>query len=212
MSIHVFFDNSNIWGGAQSVRNMTEPGVPWPALRIYYKNLFALIEDGRSATTKVLAGSVPPSCAALWEYAKSEGYDTDLLRRVKKDDGSIVEQGVDEILHMKIANAVLDFAPPQTLVVATGDGNVSDFNTGFITQIERALKHGWDAEIWSWGESLAERKYKELEAQSDGKFTIRYLDRHYKSVTFVKQGEYYERNSDGSKSNFTISGRIVESL
>lgn len=87
MSIHVFFDNSNIWGGAQNVRNITEPGVPWPALRIYYKNLFKLIEDGREAKTKVLAGSVPPSCAALWEYAKAEGYDTALLKRVEKDDG-----------------------------------------------------------------------------------------------------------------------------
>lgn len=34
MSIHVFFDNSNIWGGAQAVRNLTEPGVPWPALHL----------------------------------------------------------------------------------------------------------------------------------------------------------------------------------
>lgn len=211
--IHVFFDNSNIWGGAQAVRNMTEPGVPWPALRIYYKNLFTLIEGGREAITKVLGGSVPPACNALWEYAREHGYDTNLLRRVAKDDGSIVEQGVDEVLHMKIANAILDNQPPQTLVVATGDGHYSEFGTGFPSQIERALKHGWNAELWSWGLSLNEKKYQRLVDEWSGKFCVKHLDAHYLSLTFVKGGEYYEKDAlSGEKSYFTLRERRVEPL
>lgn len=212
MAIHVFFDNSNIWGGAQAVRNLTEPGVPWPALRIYYRNLFALIERGRDTATRELAGSVPPSCEALWEYARDHGYNTDLLRRVERDDGSIGEQGVDEVLHMKIANAILDYPAPQTLVVATGDGKLSEFGTGFPTQIERALKHGWDAELWSWGLTLREGKYRKLESDSAGRFRVNLLDPHYRSLTFVKSGQYYERDAAGNKSYFTVPDRIVESL
>lgn len=212
MSIHVFFDNSNIWGGAQSVRNLTEPGVPWPALRIYYRNLFALIEGGRPAATKVLAGSVPPSCKALWEYARAHGYDTDLLQRIERDDGSICEQGVDEVLHMKIANAVLDYSAPQTLVVATGDGKLSDFGTGFPSQIERALRHGWQAKLWSWGMTLNEKRYKKIEDDSGGKFTIKMLDRYYRSLTFVQGGEYYERDASGQKRCFVVPARVVEAL
>jgi len=212
MAIHVFFDNSNIWGGAQAVRDITEPDVPWAALRLYYRNLFMLIEGARQTATKVLAGSVPPSCQALWDYARDQGYDTNLLRRVERDDGSICEQGVDEILHMKIANAILDHTPPQTLVVATGDGRVSEFGTGFPTQIERALNHGWEAELWSWALVLREQRYRQLEVTSGGKFTIKMLDPHYRSVTFVKSGRYYKKDATGNKRYFDVPERIVERL
>ena len=211
MPIHVFFDNSNIWGGAQAVRHDKEPGIPWAAFRIYYRNLFALMENGREALTKVLAGSVPPSCDSLWEYARSHGYDTDLLHRVKRDDGSIGEQGVDEVLHMKIANAVLDFGAPQTLVVATGDGKTSEFGTGFLKQIERALKHGWNVELWSW-EPCLNGKYEKLRKTSGGMFDVRILDPYYFSVTFVKEGVYYERDASGAENPINVSERIVDRL
>lgn len=212
MPIHVFFDNSNIWGGAQAVRNITEPGVPWTALRLHFENLFTLIEGGRETSNAVLAGSVPPSCESLWEYAREQGYDTNLLRRVEKEDGSIGEQGVDEILHMKIANAILDFDPPQILVVATGDGRVSEFGTGFITQIRRALKKDWDVEVWSWGETLNERKYLALRNEFPRKVTIKYLDPCHRSVTFVRGGEYFEKDAQGTKTFFTVPPRRVEPL
>ncbi len=191
---------------------MTEPGVPWSALRLHFENLFSLIEGGRQRSTAVLAGSVPPSCAALWDYARDQGYNTDLLRKVEREDGSVCEQGVDEILHMKIANAILDFDPPQTLVVATGDGRVSEFGTGFITQIRRALKKAWDVEVWSWGETLNQRKYLELQAAYPGNVTIKYLDPHYRSVTFVRGGEYYEKDALGNKTYYTVPPRRVEPL
>ena len=69
--IHVFFDNSNIWGGAQEMRKLNEPEAHWAAFRLYYRNLFRLIEQDRAVDESVLAGSVPPSCEQLWEYAEA---------------------------------------------------------------------------------------------------------------------------------------------
>ena len=113
---------------------------------------------------------------------------------------------------MKIANSILDYKAPQTLVVATGDGKLSEFGTGFPTQIERALKHGWDAELWSWGLSLSEKRYKKLECDYPGRFKIKWLDPHYKSLTFVKGGEYFERDPSGRQTFFSVPERIVETL
>ncbi|KAG0304851.1 hypothetical protein BGZ98_004950 [Dissophora globulifera] len=65
------------------------------------------------------------------------------------------EQGVDEILHLKILEAVFDHEPA-TLVVATGDGGDSEFGGGgFPAVIRRALKRGWQVEIVSWEEQLS---------------------------------------------------------
>lgn len=105
--------------------------------------------------TRVLAGSVPPGNEERWEYAKQGGYDTDLLRKIGTDDGRLAEQGVDELLHLKIANVLLDYDPPQTLILVPGDGRVGTFGTGFLQQAERALKRGWAVEIWSWRDGLS---------------------------------------------------------
>jgi hypothetical protein len=65
------------------------------------------------------------------------GYDTDPLRKIERDDGRLGEQGVDEMLHLKIANVLLDYDAPQVLVLATVDGSDGDFQTSFTKQIER---------------------------------------------------------------------------
>ena len=73
----------------------------------------------------MMAGSVPPGNDDLWAHAEDAGYQTDLLRKIEHDDGSLGEQAVDELMHLKIANVLLDFDEPQTLVLVTGDGKVS---------------------------------------------------------------------------------------
>ena len=110
-----------------------------------------IIEDGRNAFTRVMAGSVPPGNEDLWKHARSYGYETDCLKRVADDDtGKLVEQGVDEALHLKIANTLLDY-DKGTLVVVSGDGTPSHVSTSFPDQVRRALKRGWSVEVWSWG-------------------------------------------------------------
>jgi hypothetical protein len=142
-----------------------------------------------TVATRVLAGSVPPGNDALWDHCRAAGYDTDLLRRVENDAGRLVEQGVDEILHLKIANALLDHAPPQTLVVASGDGSVSAYNTGFPSQVQRALRQGWDVEVWSWMEQLTSA-YDPICRAYPGRIVVRVLDPYYHSLTFVQGGVY----------------------
>lgn len=210
MKAHMFFDNSNIWGGANVLRKKNEPKGHWAGFRIYWRNLFLLMTKGHEVEEAILGGSVPPQCAELWKYARAEGFVTDLLRKVDKGDGSVGEQGVDELLHLKIANCLLDHDPrDHVLIVATGDGRESDFGTGFSTQIERALKRGWKVELWSWKPTI-NTCYKRLAAEHPN-LSIHHLDPYYDSVTFMKGGNYYlQRN--GKRTPHKVVNRIVAPL
>ncbi|KAF9696775.1 hypothetical protein EKO04_005631 [Ascochyta lentis] len=61
-----------------------------------------------------------------------------------------VEQGVDEILHLKMCQSILDTDVPSTMVLATGDGAEAEMSDGFLAHVERALKRGWKVELISW--------------------------------------------------------------
>ena len=205
MARHIFIDNSNVYGGAQRAAGTLEPAVLWMSVRVYYKNFFKLIE-GNSALTRVLAGSVPPGNDALWQTARDLGYNTDLLKRVEQDDGRLTEQADDEMLHLKIANALLDYEPPQTLVVASGDGRDAQFSTSFPGQVERALKRGWNVEVWSWKQQLT-KKYDALCRSYSPRLIVKLLDPYYDCITFVQGGEYTVRN-DTIKVKDRIVGRL----
>ncbi len=203
MDSHIFIDNSNIFGGAQRAAATHEPEAVLMAVRLYYRNFFQLLERETNPVTKVIAGSVPPGNEGLWEHARRYGYNTDLLNRVESDDGRLVEQGVDEIAHLKIANVLLDYKPPQILVLVTGDGNDSDFGTSFVKQAERALQRGWDVHVWSWADQLSE-KFARLSSIKTGNIVVNKLDTYYKSITFTQGGTY-----DINGSQVSISGRVV---
>jgi len=210
MNAHVFFDNSNIWGGAQAVRKLNEPKSHWAAFRVYYRNLFQLIERGHKVHEALLAGSVPPSCDPLWEYARHHGYSTDLLRRITTEEGAEAEQGVDEILHLKIANCLLDNDPKDSvLILATGDGAESQFGTGFKSQVTRALNHGWQVQIWSWKPTL-NRCFGQL-AKANANLSINLLDPYYLSITFLQGGTYYLKRK-GANVPHPVAERIVAPL
>ncbi|KAH6643793.1 hypothetical protein C7974DRAFT_301143 [Boeremia exigua] len=61
-----------------------------------------------------------------------------------------VEQGVDEILHLKMCQSIIDTDVPSTMVLATGDGAEAEMSDGFLAHVERALKRGWKVELISW--------------------------------------------------------------
>jgi hypothetical protein len=208
MLAHIFVDNSNIFHGAQRAALTAEPGVPSVAIRVYSRNLFALLERGLpDVRTRVFAGAVPPGNDHVWDHARACGCNTDLLRKITRDDGKLGEQGVDELLHLKIANALLDYEPPQTLVLATGDGRVSSFGTGFALQVDRALKRGWHVAVWSWKDQLSS-EYRRR-ARLDSRLHVNELDPYYRSVTFVQAGEY---TVGTSVTPVHLAGRIVSSL
>jgi hypothetical protein len=76
------------------------------------------------------------------------------------------EQGVDELLQLKLLQAVssVDVPPPgSTMVLATGDGNVSQFNEeGFRGCVRTALKKGWHIELYAWEAGLSRTWVREF--------------------------------------------------
>jgi hypothetical protein len=199
MATHIFVDNSNIIGGAQRAAKTIEPGVPWYDVRVYFRNFFSLLEHGEvDIRTRVLGGSVPPGNGDLWEYAREAGYDTNLLRKVEADDGRLLEQGVDELIHLKIANLLLDYSAPQTLILGTGDGRPGQFGTSFRDQAVRALNRGWSVRVFSWREQLSNRLRNLVCNTVDMK--IHELDSLYHNLTFT------------APVGITSQGRVVRKL
>ncbi|KIK96848.1 hypothetical protein PAXRUDRAFT_825536 [Paxillus rubicundulus Ve08.2h10] len=79
------------------------------------------------------------------------------------------EQGVDELLQLKLHQAIAATDPPPpnaTIVLATGDGNVGEFSDeGFLGPVLLALQRGWKIELYAWEEGLSRAWKREF---SDG--------------------------------------------
>lgn len=61
-----------------------------------------------------------------------------------------VEQAVDEILHLKMMESVVDAEEPSTMVLATGDAAEAEYSGGFLKMVDRALGKGWNIELASF--------------------------------------------------------------
>lgn len=165
-------------------------------LHMSFPNLSLILERSRPTTKKVLVGSDRlPSI----KEAETLGYETNILNRVNKvkhnrkgpasqwlsngpemvnDTGNRwVEQGVDEILHLKILESLLDTEEPATMVLATGDAAEAEFSGGFMCMVERALQRGWIVELVSFSLvcSNAYRK-KDFRSQWGDRFRLIDLD------------------------------------
>lgn len=73
------------------------------------------------------------------------------------------EQAVDEILHLKMCQSILDQINrnerPTTMVIASGDSAPAEFSDGFFRNVERALSAGWNIEVVAWADGLG-RDYR----------------------------------------------------
>lgn len=76
------------------------------------------------------------------------------------------EQGVDELLQLKLHQAIadVDTVPKgSTIVLATGDGNVGQFNEdGFLGPVRLALRKGWKVELYAWEDGLSKSWRREF--------------------------------------------------
>ena len=64
-----------------------------------------------------------------------------------------------------------------TIVLATGDGNVGQFNEdGFLGCVRTALKKGWRVELYAWEGGLSRAWSREFGA--DERFVIHMLDKY----------------------------------
>ena len=66
-----------------------------------------------------------------------------------------VEQAVDEILHLKMMESVVDADEPSTMVLATGDAAEAEYSGGFLKMVERALGKGWKIELASFKRNIS---------------------------------------------------------
>ena len=170
---------------------------------ISFHNLSIVLERGRPTAKRVLVGS--DNFPAIQE-AKLLGYETNILDRVHKakeltprqrryhnangatSSGSEttaamyapekwVEQAVDEILHLKILESVVDAEQPSTIVLATGDAAEAEYSQGFLKMVERALGKGWKVEVCSFKKNIsgAYRK-KEFRTRWGSMFKIIEMD------------------------------------
>ncbi|CAK7226245.1 hypothetical protein SBRCBS47491_006166 [Sporothrix bragantina] len=84
------------------------------------------------------------------------------------------EQGVDEILHLKMCQSLLDH-DIGTIVLATGDAAEAEFSDGFLKHAERALKCGWCVELLSWKMGIS-NAWRELERKQKGTGLFRIIE------------------------------------
>jgi hypothetical protein len=173
--LHIFVDNSNILiGFFDMYHNKHKPTNPFPRQPKFDFHAFStILERGRPVARKILVGSNP--LVQPVALAQQLGYDVSILERVvapnplpgnpyASDSATRTplrekkkEQAVDEILHLKILECLLDVAKPATIVLATGDAAPAEFSPegGFLKCIQRALQRGWQVELVCWRKSMS---------------------------------------------------------
>ncbi|KAM3072053.1 hypothetical protein ACMFMG_008514 [Clarireedia jacksonii] len=136
----------------------------------YEVNILDRVFKAREDTSKKLRGGV--GNGYLTGYSSGSETPTSQLK-VK----SFVEQGVDEILHMKLLESLVDTHKPATIVLASGDGAEAEYSGGFFKNVERALLKGWKVEIVAWKNALSfEYRSREFRQKWRKQFTVVELD------------------------------------
>jgi len=65
------------------------------------------------------------------------------------------EQGVDELLHLKILQSAIDTRECGTIALATGDAAHAEYSDGFKKNVERVLESGWNVELYGWSRNIS---------------------------------------------------------
>lgn len=167
------------------------PHIRVPRIPFSFTNFSLILERGRLSAKRVLAGSdrhaaiyeaellgyetnilqrvlknkpTKPGHYRPLENDCQENYDGNLSSNSAGDNTGErwMEQGVDEILHLKILESLLDEESPGTIVLATGDAAKAEYSGGFLAMVERALQRGWDVELVSFSH-LTSSSYKKKE-------------------------------------------------
>ncbi|KAJ5168026.1 uncharacterized protein N7482_003620 [Penicillium canariense] len=211
--IHVFVDMSNVMVGFHdSVKVSRKIPITTRIRRLHmsFSNFALIMERGRVAAKRVLVGSDRlPSI----DEAEKLGYEANILDRVHKVKHTTprpfkfrkpaevvtrtasgpetvgvsgerwVEQGVDEILHLKMLESIVDTDEPATIVLATGDAAAAEYSGGFMRMVERALQRGWSVELVSFSQvtSYAYRR-KEFRTKWGQRFRLLELDAYVEEL------------------------------
>lgn len=185
MTLNIFWDNSNIWLVGRRVCQVREPGDE-SAFRIHFGNLLDFVVNNRAVRDALVGGSVPPNNDPLWQRFERLGIKVNTQERGASTGGEIA---VDEIIQLEMANRVLDVAPPETMVLLTGDGSGYLDGQGFIKQLERAHHHGWTIEVISWDAGC--NRHLKTFSQAHGSY--RPLEPAYEQVSFVNNKRWAKK-------------------
>jgi hypothetical protein len=208
-AVHVFVDLSNISIGLHDSYKI-QHGIPVTThikrLPLSFVSFSLILERGRPVAKRVLAGS--DRFAAIND-AETLGYEVNILSRVHKakewtprqlkfrsalaparggsETGSSaerwVEQCVDEILHLKMLESLVDTDKPATIVLATGDAAEAEFSGGFLRMVERALQKGWSVELVSFAMNTSfAYKRKEFRAKWGAHFRMINLEEYVEEM------------------------------
>jgi hypothetical protein len=122
-------------------------------------------------------------------YATASGYSSgsDGTYMTRK---AVTEQGVDEILHMKLLESLVDTTVPSTIVLASGDAAEAEYSGGFLKNVERALKNGWKVELVSWSAGLSKDYQSDtFLRQWKGRFSTVLLDDFSEEMLAIYTGK-----------------------
>ncbi|KAK4222152.1 hypothetical protein QBC38DRAFT_100511 [Podospora fimiseda] len=182
--VHVFIDMSNIqigfWDTVKKQRGIDESRrivIP----RLSFKNLHNLMVRDRTVKKRCVATSHglrdQQRMEELMETAKALGYYTMLLKRVSANGAKRqAEQGVDEMLHVQMLQSILDDRAG-TMILATGDAKSAQYSDGFKATVERALRTGWNVELWAWEKGFSKEWEDEVFVKQWGpQFQVNKLD------------------------------------
>ena len=178
--VFIYWDNSNIFIGAQHEAAEREGESARSRARIQFRNLLELAHAGREIEHAIAVGSVPPELRLVWNRLENEGVTVQLSER-----GALGgrEQGVDQTLQTAMLRDSLDYnGDPGIAVLLTGDGAGFMDGVGFHADLERMYSRGWRIEVLSWRNSC-NRRMREW-AEQKGRFIA--LDDFYYSITFLE--------------------------
>lgn len=118
--------------------------------QIYFKEQDEKRNSGKRGSWNGGAKAPPPPAGGSETTANGAA-----AREPQFAPAKMIEQGVDEILHLKILESVVDAEAPATMVIATGDAARAEYSDGFMAMAERALRHGWKVELVSWSANVS---------------------------------------------------------
>ncbi|KAH6614715.1 hypothetical protein B0J18DRAFT_306040 [Chaetomium sp. MPI-SDFR-AT-0129] len=133
---------------------------PWPEYMVraeelgYEMNILERVPKPSSPVRKRKTKSGVREMDAPTSGADTSGEDC-FAKPAKGGPVKHGEQGVDELLHLKILQSAMDTQKPATMVLATGDAASAQYSDGFKKNIERVLDHGWNIELYGWSRNIS---------------------------------------------------------
>lgn len=146
----------------------------------YETNILDRVHKAKELTPrqkKYLNGNENGNGIGTMQSGTGSGSETTAAAAMQYAPEKWVEQAVDEILHLKMMESIVDASEPATMVLATGDAAEAEYSGGFLKMVERALAKGWRVELASFRHNTSwAYKRKDFRGKWGKKFGIVELD------------------------------------